>query len=102
MENQQKDTVGLQSTEPNTLYQNPTNYARKRPMEQNKREQFIIRRIGGTTYKVRVAFSETAAETMEEKILRMIRNEGVTNGGTYGIMEAPQMSRQSERSAECA
>ena len=32
-------------------------------MEQNKREQFIIRRIGGTTYKVRVAFSETAAET---------------------------------------
>ena len=102
MENQQKDTVGLQSTEPNTLYQNPTNYARRRPMEQNKREQFIIRRIGGTTYKVRVAFSETAAETMEEKILRMIRDEGVTNDGTCGIMEAPQMSRQSERSAECA
>ena len=51
-------------------------------MEQNKREQFIIRRIGGTTYKVRVAFSETAVETMEEKILRMIRNERVTNDGT--------------------
>ena len=33
-------------------------------MEQNKREQFIIRRIGGTTYKVRVAFSETAAENV--------------------------------------
>ena len=65
-------------------------------MEQNKREQFIIRRIGGTTYKVRVAFSETAAETMEEKILRMIRNERVTNDGTCGIMEAPQMSRQSD------
>ena len=71
-------------------------------MEQNKREQFIIRRIGGTTYKVRVVFNESGGETMEEKILRMIRNEGVTNGGTYGIMEAPQMSRQSERSAECA
>lgn len=42
------------------------------------------------------------AETMEEKILRMIRNEGVTIDGTYGIMEVPQMSRQSERSAECA
>jgi hypothetical protein len=39
---------------------------------------------------------------MEEKILRMIRNERVTNDGTYGIMKAPQMSRQSERSAECA
>ena len=68
-------------------------------MEQTKQEQFIIRRIGGTTYKVRVAFSDTAAETMEEKILRMIRNEGVTNDGTYDIMEAPHMSRQSERSA---
>ena len=74
MENQQKATVSLQPTEPNTLYQKPTNHARRMPMEQNKREQFIIRRIGGTTYKVRVAFSETAAETMDEKILRMIRN----------------------------
>ncbi len=36
-------------------------------MEQNKREQFIIRRIGGTTYKVRVVFNEMAAETMEER-----------------------------------
>lgn len=71
-------------------------------MEQNKREQFIIRRIGGTTYKVRVVFNESGGETMEEKILRMIRNEGVTNDGTYAIIEAPQMSRQSERSAECA
>ena len=102
MENKQKDTVGLQLTKPNTLYQKPTNHARRKPMEQTKQEQFIIRRIGGTTYKVRVAFSETAAETMEEKILRMIRDEGVTNDGTCGIMEAPQMSRQSERSAECA
>ena len=68
-------------------------------MEQTQQEQFIIRRIGSTTYKVRVAFSETAAGTMEEKILRMIRNERDTNDGTCGIMEAPQMSRQSERSA---
>ena len=102
MENQRKNAVGLQPTEPNTLYQKPTNHARRKPMEQTKQEQFIIRRIGGTTYKVRVAFSETAAETMEEKILRMIRNEGVTKDGTCGIMEMPQMSRQSERSAECA
>ena len=102
MENKQKDTVGLQLTKLNTLYQKPTNHARRMPMEQNKREQFIIRRIGGTTYKVRVVFNESGGETMEEKILRMIRNEGVTNDGTYDIMEAPQMSRQSERSAECA
>ena len=69
---------------------------------ENSSASYMTRRIGGTTYKVRVAFSETAAETMEEKILRMIRNEVVTNDGTCAIMEAPQMSRQSERSAECA
>ncbi len=62
-------------------------------MDKNRQEQFIIRRIGGTTYKVKVAFSETEKETMEDKILRMIRNEVVTNDGTCGIMEAPQMSR---------
>ena len=67
MEKQPKDTVGLQPTEPNTLYQKPTNHARRMPMEQNKREQFIIRRIGGTTYKVRVVFNESGYETMEEK-----------------------------------
>lgn len=99
MEKQQKDMVGLQPTEPNRLYQKPANYARRMPMEQNKREQFIIRRIGGTTYKVRVVFNESGYETMEDKILRIVRNDMVTNGGTYGIMEAPQMSRQSERSA---
>ena len=35
-------------------------------MEQNKREQFIIRRIGGTTYKVKVVFNESGYETMED------------------------------------
>ena len=44
-------------------------------------------------------FNESGGETMEDKILRIVRNDMVTNDGTYGIMEAPQMSRQSERSA---
>ena len=68
-------------------------------MEQNKREQFIICSIGGTTYKVRVVFNENGGETMEDKILRIVRNDMVTNDGTYCMMEMPQMSRQSERSA---
>ena len=68
-------------------------------MEQNKREQFIIRRIGGTTYKVRVVFNESGGETMEDKILRLIRNDGLANQPECGIMELPQMSRPSERSA---
>ena len=100
MGKQHKDTVvSLQPMEPNTLYQIPTDQARRRSMEQNKREQFITRRIGSTTYKVRVVFNESGGETMEDKILRIVRNDMVTNDGTYGIMEAPQMSRQSERSA---
>ena len=99
MENQRKDMIGLQPTEPKLLYQKPTNHARRKPMEQTQQEQFIIRRIGGTTYKVRVVFNESGGETMEDKILRIVRNDMVTNDGTYGIMEAPQMSRQSERSA---
>ena len=82
MENQQKATVSLQPTEPNTLYQKPTNHARRMPMEQNKREQFIIRRIGGTTYKVKVVFNESDYETMEDKILRIIRNNMVISDGT--------------------
>ena len=87
MENQQKYTVGLQPTEPSTLYQEPANHARRMPMEQNEREQFIIRRIGGTTYKVKVVFNESGGETIEDKILRIVRNDMVTNDGTYGIME---------------
>ena len=99
MENQQKAAVSLQPTEPDLLYQKPTNHARRMPMEQNKREQFIIRRIGRTTYKVKVVFNESGYEIMEDKILRLVRNDMVTNDGTYGIMKIPQMSRQSERSA---
>ena len=60
---------------------------------------YMTRRIGGTVYKVKVLFNENSRETMEDKILRIVRNEIVTNYGTYDIMAVPQMSRQSERSA---
>ena len=33
------------------------------------------RRIGQTTYRVGVHFSDTIRETMDEKIIRLIRNE---------------------------
>ena len=65
----------------------------------NQNCQYMTRRIGSTTYKVKVIFSDNGGETMEEKILRMIRNEGLQNGEERGMMDAPQMSRQSERSA---
>lgn len=75
---------------------------RKDTMTKNKENQncqYMTRRIGSTTYKVKVVFSDNGGETMEEKILRMIRNEGLQKVGERGTMDAPQMSRQSERSA---
>ena len=42
MENQHKDMIGLQPTEPDLLYQKPTNYARRKPMEQTKQEQLSL------------------------------------------------------------
>ena len=56
-------------------------------------QSYMTRRIGGTTYKVKVVFSDTVKETMEDKILRIVHNEVVTNAGTYGTIKAPQMSR---------
>lgn len=35
----------------------------------------MTRRIGNTTYKVRVYLSENATETFEEKVLRLVRND---------------------------
>lgn len=35
----------------------------------------LTRRIGQTTYKVNVHFSETSKETMGDKIIRLIKNE---------------------------
>ena len=64
----------------------------------NQEYQYMTRRIGSTTYKVKVVFAADG-ETLEEKILRMIRNEGSATASSCGIMEMPQMSRQSERSA---
>lgn len=60
---------------------------------------YLTRHIGSTTYKLKIHFAEDGAETMEDKIIRMIQNEALENAPEYGIMEAPQMSRQSERSA---
>jgi hypothetical protein len=64
----------------------------------NQQYQYMTRRIGSTTYKVKVVFGE-GGETMEEKILRMIQNDSSASDSKYGIIKTPQMSRQSERSA---
>ena len=64
-------------------------------MEKNENRNFAYttHRIGGTTYKVKVVFNESATETMEDKILRIVRNEILENCEKCGTISVPQMSR---------
>lgn len=57
----------------------------------------LIRRIGSTTYKVRAFFKEDGTDTMEDKILQMIRREGLASPPDCGMMNVPQMNRHDER-----
>lgn len=41
---------------------------------------FFMKRIGNTTYRVGVHFSDTSGETAREKISRLIRNESTAKG----------------------
>ena len=60
---------------------------------------FFYRRIGGTLFKVRVYTGSRYADTLDEKISRLIRNEVMTGGGNCGMMDSPQMSQPPERSS---
>ena len=63
-------------------------------MEKSNIPAFTLnRRIGSTNYRVNAHFSENEAETLEDKIFRMIQNEALETGSERGTMKAPQMSR---------
>ena len=84
----------------------------------------LSRRIGSTTYITTVHLSEDATESYEDKVVRMVQREALDTSADRGLtadeqlsdqnnqpcsrlhetsqhdtMEAPLMSRQSERSA---
>jgi len=40
----------------------------------------LVKRIGKTTYRVRVHFNTTSKETMNDEMKRMLRNEVTRNG----------------------
>ncbi len=42
---------------------------------EHKDEPALVKKIGKTTYVVRVHFSKTSKETMSDKIKRMLKNE---------------------------
>ena len=54
---------------------------------------FMSKRIGTTTYRVKIYASENGTETMEDKILRIISNHPLASDKNCGIMNIPQMSR---------
>jgi hypothetical protein len=58
----------------------------------------FTKRIGSTVYKVGLYFKPDATETMDDKILRLIRND-FTYSQKNGTMELPQTGRLSERSS---
>ena len=59
----------------------------------NKEYIFMSKRIGTTTYKVKVYFNNNSAETMEDKFLRIITNHPLANDGKCDIINVSQMSR---------
>ena len=50
------------------------NNVAKKPKRQAE-PQILLKRVGSTSYKVAVHFSKTSKETLNDKILRLIRNE---------------------------
>ena len=71
-------------------------HPRKVKEEIHSNTAYLTRRIGSTTYKIKVHFGDSG--TMEEKILHMIREESLDKSSECGIIRMPQMSRQSEGS----
>ena len=42
---------------------------------ENTGARTLMRRIGSTNYRIAIHFSETSRETMDEKIIRLVKNE---------------------------
>ena len=76
----------------------PYKYGKRGIMTQ-KNSITLTWRIGNTVFKVNIFTKKDGADTMEDKILRLIQNEGLASPTDCGMMDMPQMNRQSERSA---
>ena len=44
---------------------------------QNDESNTVVKQIGSTLYRIKIRFSETAKESMEEKLLRLIKNDAL-------------------------
>jgi hypothetical protein len=51
---------------------------------------YLTQRIGNTTYRVKVTVNESGTQTLEDMLLRLIRNDILANSGECGIIALPQ------------
>ena len=63
-----KDRPGEKKTTPAPATSGKTSRTQDRPPD-------LVKKIGKTTYLVRVHFSQTSRETLEDKIKRMLRDD---------------------------
>ena len=45
------------------------------PQTTEQKAPVLVRKIGNTTYMVGIHFSQTSKETMDDKVLRLIKND---------------------------
>jgi hypothetical protein len=65
----------------------------KAEREQITRSGRFEKRIGSTVYEVSVYFKDGCRETPEEKIFRMVTNQGLKTAPKYAIMTELQTER---------
>ena len=59
---------------------------------------YLTQRIGNTTYRVKVVANESGTQTLEDILLRLVRNEALAINAECGILSVPQRDRpQTER-----
>ena len=66
------------------------------PVQRGAGGAFFSRRIGATTYRVGISFNPASAETLQEKILRMVKND-LNFAPLRATMELPQTGGSLER-----
>ena len=62
-------------------------------------EPYVLkRRIGSTTYRVRLHFNPESRETLDDKVLRLLKND-LNLSPSHGRMDLSQTGRLPERSS---
>ena len=59
----------------------------------------MYRRIGSTTYKVRIHFSDTTEDTLYDKILHLVQNGSMADCTGWNETDTPQMAQSLEGSS---